>query len=874
MKKLIVLGLCCGATVVAFAASPAGLNKAEMAKERAAGAVTSTYAGGEDLPQVTPRPGQTEEEALYGYLKGAGREIPAWLTQRLFPLEGSGGAADRNGGDTYATATPITFAPGGTYVDAGTTVGFVNNYDYAVAPVTCNTSFFGSSFNGPDAVYTFTLPAAYEVSVSTCNAATWDSCLGIVNSAGTLVAVNDDGSGCANWSSLIPPCCLPAGTYFIIVDAYGSASGPYTMTVNFGTQPCGVVNPCDTFNANLTNITLPYTGSGTNVGAPNVLGSTAGDVGYVFTLTEASELTFTSCMTGTNYDSDSYLYSGNPCAGGTQLLYNDGNSGCTYAAWATEWTQTCTTPVPAGTYTLVMSGYSSLSGNYAFTLSSASCACPPVTCVGTPESEPNGSAAEADLIACGDTVCGTTFTQGDTLRDTDWFQLNLAGDAIVTANLDVQAFNGIIYLVASDGATLLGSADAAGFCADETFTSQCLQQGTYYLVIAHNAFSGVNTPTNYGLSVSCQGCTWVDPCAGLASLECGGTYSGDTTGAPNYVGNPAPDNFILFTNTGGTNVVTFTLCNGGSTWDTYLRLYDMCPTNPSATQLALNDDSCGLQSLMTATLNDGTYYVVVEGFSSGFGPYTLDISCVPYVPPTYTTCQTVVQPTEAWNFGTSEFDIAGGTNYLRAERFGSVVGGISAVDFEGLDLSYSAGWIECDEEPMPFTISFFDVFMAPVASYTPTLSGTATQLYGTFQAKAWHFDLPAPLFLSEGYLAIQGAGSNVCSFLWGVSILGVDNSSKLSVNGGPWTNATFDLNYCLTTVQPCDPPAAPVITMSGGDAYLSWTAAAGAIYYDVYGATDGYGTYTLVGSSPTTSFVDVGAQALGRKFYKVVSICN
>jgi fibronectin type 3 domain-containing protein len=62
--------------------------------------------------------------------------------------------------------------------------------------------------------------------------------------------------------------------------------------------------------------------------------------------------------------------------------------------------------------------------------------------------------------------------------------------------------------------------------------------------------------------------------------------------------------------------------------------------------------------------------------------------------------------------------------------------------------------------------------------------------------------------------------------------------------------------------------------MSGGDAYLSWTAAAGAIYYDVYGATDGYGTYTLVGSSPTTSFVDVGAQALGRKFYKVVSICN
>jgi hypothetical protein len=73
---------------------------------------------------------------------------------------------------------------------------------------------------------------------------------------------------------------------------------------------------------------------------------------------------------------------------------------------------------------------------------------------------------------------------------------------------------------------------------------------------------------------------------------------------------------------------TFTLCNGGSTWDTYLYLTSSC----CGTILFSNDDYCGLQSqLNCVTLTAGDYWLDVEPFSSGGagGAFTLDVyECV------------------------------------------------------------------------------------------------------------------------------------------------------------------------------------------------------------------------------------------------------
>ncbi len=63
---------------------------------------------------------------------------------------------------------------------------------------------------------------------------------------------------------------------------------------------------------------------------------------------------------------------------------------------------------------------------------------------------------------------------------------------------------------------------------------------------------------------------------------------------------------------------TFSLC--GSSYDTWLAVGTaLCTSN-----IAFNDDFCGLQSEVSANITAGIYYVTVEGFS-GCGTYVLDI---------------------------------------------------------------------------------------------------------------------------------------------------------------------------------------------------------------------------------------------------------
>ncbi len=121
-----------------------------------------------------------------------------------------------------------------------------------------------------------------------------------------------------------------------------------------------------------------------------------------------------------------------------------------------------------------------------------------------------------------------------------------------------------------------------------------------------------------------------DDCADAIALACGDSDTGSTLGANNSGGNPAGDVFYSFTGTGSEELVTVSLC--GSSYDTYLRVFTDCTLS---TEIAFNDDSCGLQSELTFT-SDGTstYYIMVEGFSSNVGDFVIDISCaVPPPPP-------------------------------------------------------------------------------------------------------------------------------------------------------------------------------------------------------------------------------------------------
>lgn len=71
-----------------------------------------------------------------------------------------------------------------------------------------------------------------------------------------------------------------------------------------------------------------------------------------------------------------------------------------------------------------------------------------------------------------------------------------------------------------------------------------------------------------------------------------------------------------------TGTATFSLC--GSGFDTTLAIFDAC----GGTELACNDDFCGLQSQISLSVTSGTtYFIRVSGFNGATGSYTLNVTC-------------------------------------------------------------------------------------------------------------------------------------------------------------------------------------------------------------------------------------------------------
>ena len=102
-------------------------------------------------------------------------------------------------------------------------------------PISCDS--YGSVTIYGDLFYRWTVPTDGDWSVSTCNQADFDTRLAAFDScAGTLVACNDDGLGCADFSSIMSLPGLTAGTELIIqIGAWqAGVQGTATMTIAEG----------------------------------------------------------------------------------------------------------------------------------------------------------------------------------------------------------------------------------------------------------------------------------------------------------------------------------------------------------------------------------------------------------------------------------------------------------------------------------------------------------------------------------------------------------------------------------------------------------------------------------------------------------------
>ncbi len=130
-----------------------------------------------------------------------------------------------NGANDCADALPIT--DGAYFFDTGGATT-----DGPDEPVACN--FSGYTQVGADIWYCYTAPAWGDLTVSTCNAATYDSKIAVYEGCTcpptTILGCNDDTTGCGTTSRVT----VPVGAnrqYLIRVGGYNAATGTGTLSV-------------------------------------------------------------------------------------------------------------------------------------------------------------------------------------------------------------------------------------------------------------------------------------------------------------------------------------------------------------------------------------------------------------------------------------------------------------------------------------------------------------------------------------------------------------------------------------------------------------------------------------------------------------------
>jgi len=159
----------------------------------------------------------------------------------------------------------------------------------------------------------------------------------------------------------------------------------------------------------------------------------------------------------------------------------------------------------------------------------------------TPEAEPCGTDTNGgcnsnppvfEPIACGETKCGTGWFDGGT-RDTDWFELVLTQDSIITIKAKAE-FPALVGLLEQVVPGVPGCGNITGYlepyalvdeCELADLTTDCLPAGTYYVFIAPQFLDNVNCPADYVLTVTCEPCGPLPRGACCLSGECLGTFT-------------------------------------------------------------------------------------------------------------------------------------------------------------------------------------------------------------------------------------------------------------------------------------------------------------------------------------------------------------
>jgi len=219
--------------------------------------------------------------------------------------------------DLEAGAFPIT---NGVAV-SGTTVGAT--VDSPGGTTTC-----GTSITAPGVWY-FVIGTGGPLTVSTCNAATYDTKISVFSGApGNLTCEggNDDGTGCTGFTSEFTLASTNVGTgYYVLVHGFQSSTGTFDLTATIGPAPtgndvCGGATPIScgqTLSDSTTNATLD---------TPPSCGVSPTSAGVWFTTMGDGGIYTANTCTGTTLDTRIYVYEG-PCGSLGCVGSNDDDCG-------------------------------------------------------------------------------------------------------------------------------------------------------------------------------------------------------------------------------------------------------------------------------------------------------------------------------------------------------------------------------------------------------------------------------------------------------------------------------------------------------------------------------------------------------------------
>eukprot|EP00741_Cyanophora_paradoxa_P002954 tig00000655_g2867.t1 len=136
-------------------------------------------------------------------------------------------------------------------------------------------------------------------------------------------------------------------------------------------------------------------------------------------------------------------------------------------------------------------------------------------------------------------------------------------------------------------------------------------------------------------------------CANVPAISaCSASVNGSTAGVPPMVGTNPSGGLVYRLDVAVPGLHAFDLCSPATTFDTNLALFASCPmglADPLASLLAANDDGppCRVHgappasqpSALSAVLQPGVYYLLVEGYGAASGSFGLNVrgpaGCVP-----------------------------------------------------------------------------------------------------------------------------------------------------------------------------------------------------------------------------------------------------